>query len=296
MRRVKTYLFMQEYRLAFKSTSWNLSRASAPVFADGAALQAAGLLPAVYELGSSAATSRFFGTRFAGPEEATVYELGLKTRFERGAFNLAIFEQSIEGFQSNLFQGSGFVLANAGEQSTEGFEVDAVWLPVDQLRLTFAATYLDAVYDQFENAPGPNNSVIDLSGEEPAGIPEWSISSSVTYNFELGSAAAFVRADWQYESNVLMVDNILSSTGAEQPFREISTVNASSGLSWEMGFQFNSGPETYLTMNICFRPFRVYCNRASSTDIATCRERMASVFERVSRKGGFTQQGRISFS
>lgn len=219
----------------FKSTSWNLSRASAPVFADGAALQAAGLLPAVYELGSSAATSRFFGTRFAGPEEATVYELGLKTRFERGAFNLAIFEQSIEGFQSNLFQGSGFVLANAGEQSTEGFEVDAVWLPVDQLRLTFAATYLDAVYDQFENAPGPNNSVIDLSGEEPAGIPEWSISSSVTYNFELGSAAAFVRADWQYESNVLMVDNILTSTGAEQPFREISTVNASSGLSWENG-------------------------------------------------------------
>ncbi|WND02986.1 TonB-dependent receptor [Temperatibacter marinus] len=220
----------------FKSSSWNLSRASAPFYADGAAMQAAGLLnPGINVLGNSIATSRNFGTRFASPEKAKVYEIGFKSRFERGAFNLAIFDQTIEGFQSNLFQGNGFVLANAGEQSTKGFEVDATWLPVDALTLTFAATYLDAKYDSFENAPGPDNSVVDLSNERPAGIPKWALSTSATYNFELGEAAGFVRADWQYESNVLMVDNILATTGAEQPFREISTFNASAGLSWENG-------------------------------------------------------------
>ncbi len=219
----------------FKSTSWNLSRASAPVYADGEALALAGLLPDVYELGTSAATSLGFGTRFAGPEEATVFEFGLKTRFERGAFNLAIFDQSIKGFQSNLFQGNGFVLANAGKQSTKGFEVDATWLPVDALTLTFAATYLDAKYDEFENAPGPNNTVVDLSGERPAGIPKWATSTSATWNFNVGDALGFIRADWQYESNVLMVDNILSVIGAEQPYRKVNTVNASAGLSWENG-------------------------------------------------------------
>ena len=90
-------------------------------------------------------------------------------------------------------------------------------------------TILHPFASEFFKKESMGKSFIDAS------IDKVSISSSVTYNFELGSAAAFVRADWQYESNVLMVDNILSSTGAEQPFREISTVNASSGLSWENG-------------------------------------------------------------
>ena len=48
------------------------------------------------------------GTRLADPEESTVYEIGLKVRFEMGALNLAIFDQTIKGFQSNIF--IGFVM------------------------------------------------------------------------------------------------------------------------------------------------------------------------------------------
>ena len=64
------------------------------------------------------------GTRYAGPEESTVYELGFKGQWDRTQLNVAIFDQSIEGFQSNIFVGTGFVLANAGKQSTTGIEVD----------------------------------------------------------------------------------------------------------------------------------------------------------------------------
>ncbi len=215
----------------FKATSWNLSRDSRPFFADGAALQSAGLLPNNYALGSSLATSRNFGTRFAGPEDATVYEIGLKARFPRGAFNVAIFDQTIEGFQSNIFQGSGFVLGNAGKQSTKGVELDATWTPIDELTLTFAGTYLDPIYDDFQNAPGPNGTVIDASGNRPAGIHEFSITMSATYNHQFESGAyGFVRADYIHESDVQIVDNIPGVN------REVNQFNASAGISFENGF------------------------------------------------------------
>ena len=214
----------------YKATSWNLSRDSRPFFTDGDALQAAGLLPNNYFLGNNLATSCNFGTRFAGPEKATVYELGLKARFPHGAFNLAIFDQTINGFQSNIFLGTGFVLGNAGKQSTKGVEVDATWTPIDALTFTFAGTYLDPVYDDFRNAPGPGGAVIDASGNRPAGIHEFSITTSVTYNHQFDSGVyGFIRADFIHESDVQVVDNI---SGVN---REVNQFNASAGIENENG-------------------------------------------------------------
>jgi len=216
----------------FKSSSWNLSRDSRPFISDAGALAAAGLLPNNYV----AATGRNFGTRFAGPEEATVYELGLKAKFDRVAFNLAVFDQSIKGFQSNTFLGTGFSLANAGEQSTQGVEVDATFTPVDPLTISVAATFLDPVYDSFVGGPGPGGTVVDLSGEKPAGIPTTSLSAGLAYNHEFASGATgFLRGDWQYESNVQSNEAINVTTGAEQPFRTVSTFNASTGFALENG-------------------------------------------------------------
>ncbi len=221
----------------FKSSSWNLSRGSRPFFTDGAALAGANLLPNNYVLGATPATSRNFGTRFAGPEEATVYEIGLKARFDKGAINIALFDQSIEGFQSNVFQGSGFSLANAGEQSTQGAEIDATFKPVPELEFTFAGTFLDPVYDSFVGGPGPNGTIADLSGEKPAGIPETSLNVGATYyhSFDNGMNG-YVRGDWQYESKVQSNEAIFATTGAEQPFRTVNTFNAAAGLKLENGF------------------------------------------------------------
>lgn len=204
----------------FKATSWNLSRDARPFAANQTALESAGLTQ----------VNQSFGTLFAGPEDAMVYELGLKARFTRGAFNLAIFDQTIDGFQSNIFQGTGFVLGNAGQQSTKGVEFDATWTPIDELTLTFAGTYLDPVYDDFQGAPGPNGTTIDLSGARPAGIHEFSIATSATYNHDFENGAyGFIRADYLYESDVQIVDNIPGIT------REVNLFNASAGVTFENG-------------------------------------------------------------
>ena len=61
------------------------------------------------------------GSRSADPDYATVYELGIKGQWEGFGVNLAAFRQTLNGFQSNVFSGTGFILANAEQQSVTGF-------------------------------------------------------------------------------------------------------------------------------------------------------------------------------
>jgi len=204
----------------FKATSWNLSRDSRPFADDLQGLDDAGLT----------VNNLTAGTRYAGPEDSTVYELGMKGRWDTGYINLAVFDQTIEGFQSNLFVGTGFILANAGEQSTTGVEVDAVWFPSEAWELTFSGTWLDPVYDDFFNeATGE-----DQTGDTPAGIHEFSMVASGSYNFTIGSSMnGFLRAEYIYESDVQVVDNIPEDVAS----REVNMVNASAGIGWDNGFE-----------------------------------------------------------
>ncbi|HBZ50099.1 MAG TPA: TonB-dependent receptor [Halieaceae bacterium] len=225
----------------FKATSWNLSQDTGPIAADLAALLAAGdqALPALPALGLPPGVSNYPGasdpaTRIAGPEESTVYEVGLKGEWDTFAINLAVFDQEIEGFQSNIFSGTGFNLANAGKQSTEGLELDATWIPVEGLRIGFAGTWLDPLYDDFQDALGPNG-LTDLSGQQPAGIPEFSANTNVTYKFAIGDIYSYVRVEHVYEEDVQVVDNLPSSVAS----REINMFNASAGFKLSNGLDFN---------------------------------------------------------
>jgi len=204
----------------FKASSWNLSRDTRPFAADQGALEAAGI----------AQVNQSYGGRYAAPEESTVYELGMKARFEQGAFNVTIFDQTIDDFQSAVFIGTGFVLANAGEQSTQGIEFDSVYNPTENWSLTLAGTFLDPIYDSFVGASGVDGPT-DLSGEKPAGIHEQSIIAGITYNFEFENGMyGYIRTDYRYESEANLAENVPDSLT-----REVSTFNASAGLSLENG-------------------------------------------------------------
>lgn len=206
----------------FKASSWNLSRDSRPFPDDLAAVQANN--PTVKNLVA--------GSRYAGPEDSTVYELGMKARWDTVAINLAIFDQEIEGFQSNIFTGTGFSLENAGKQSTTGAEIDIRWMPTEDFEGTFAATILDPIYDSFVGAQGVGGPV-DLSGTQPPGIHELSLTATGTYNFTMGNADGFVRLEYIYEDEVQVIENVPADVAS----REVNTLNASFGLSWENGFE-----------------------------------------------------------
>lgn len=225
------------YATGFKASSWNLTRDARPFLSDGTALAAANLLPNNY----NPTTGRNFGTRFSAPETVEVFELGFKGRFENGAINVALFDQTVQNFQSTIFQGTGFVLANAGQQSTQGIEFDTTFTPVEALTLTLGGVIQDPVYDSFTAAPVATGSELDaadgvidgsgdISGQKPAGINEIALTASATYThfFENGMSA-FIRGNYQYEDEVQIVDNILGLT------RDTSVFNGS------LGFDFDNG-------------------------------------------------------
>lgn len=206
----------------FKATSWNLSRDSRPFASSIPALEGNGL----------ATPNLVPGTRFAGPEESTVYELGLKAQFDLVAVNLAIFDQTIEGFQSNVFTGTGFALANAGEQSVQGLEIDVTWSPIEALTIVAAGTFLDPTYDSFEDS-----AFGDISGQTPSGISDTNLSLAGTYTFNIGDWDAFVRANYRYESDAAFfdseaIDQIVRDTGVDG---EVNELNASFGISTQDG-------------------------------------------------------------
>ncbi|HWW56674.1 MAG TPA: TonB-dependent receptor [Sphingopyxis sp.] len=208
------------YGTGFKASSINLSRDSRPLAAD---------LPAIIAAGRGL-PNLVAGSRYAAPEESTVYEVGLKGQWDVAAVNIAVFKQSIKGFQSNVFTGTGFALANAGKQSTFGIEFDGSVRPVAGLNLTLAATYLDAKYDSFvASAFG------DISGTKPAGIPELSMSMGATYTHEFGSGIkAIAHVDYAYESPTQIVEGLSGFGSDEQGLliakqfkREVNSLNAS---------------------------------------------------------------------
>ena len=243
-----TYLFRASYEVTpevnvyasyatgFKASSVNLSRDSRPLNTDFTAGPGGStiLAPSSPILNAGLAVPNLVsGSRFAGPEEAEVYEIGLKASIEGVNFNLALFDQSIEGFQSFAFTGTGFALRNAGKQSVRGFEMDVNIRPTDGLLLTFAATHLDPLFDDF-----PGSVLGDLTGVRPAGIPAWAIATSATYTHEFGLSGnrLITRVDYNHESDT-PINNGLPTFGPNNFTREVNLVNASMTFAMENGIE-----------------------------------------------------------
>lgn len=232
------------YATGFKASSVNLSRDSRPAFGDyipgpGRSFFAAPSSPvtdaglAVPNLGT--------GSRFAGPENAEVYELGMKAQWDGFGFNLALFDQTIKGFQSFLFTGTGFQLNNAGQQSVKGFEFDSTIRPADGLVFTFAMTYLDATFDSFTASP-----VGDLTGLRPGGIPEFSIATSATYTHEFGDSGnkLVTRLDYAHESNTDINNGLPTFNGPITARRDSRIFSRETNLvNGSMIFQMENGLE-----------------------------------------------------
>ncbi|QDZ07370.1 TonB-dependent receptor [Sphingomonas panacisoli] len=195
------------YATGFKASSFNLSYDSRPFATDfipGSPIQSPAASP--IRTAGLALANLTAGTRYAGPEKAQVYEVGLKGNFEGFGINVALFKQILKGFQSNVFQGTGFVLANAEQQSTKGAEIDATMSPTKNLTFTASLTYLDPVYDKFTGGSSFNpatNTVVptNLTGATPSGISKYSIAVGGTYTVPFGNdKAVILHVDYAHDS------------------------------------------------------------------------------------------------
>jgi len=223
------------YSTGFKPTTFNLSRDSRPLAADIAAIRAVpGLAP----------NNLTTGSRSAPPENSTVYEFGLKADWGLVSVNFAAFHQTITDFQSNVFTGTGFLLASAGKQSVKGFEFDGTVRPIDPLTLTLSLTYLDPKFDSFRQS-----ALGDLSGTRPAGVPAISTTFGASYDHEFANADHLIlRGDFHYESAVQIAEGLpgflaggnAAARAAARPFRrEVNDLNASITYAMQNGLELS---------------------------------------------------------
>ena len=141
------------------------------------------------------------------PEFAEGLELGLKSRLLNDSLelNLAYYDTDYNDLQVTVFRAetSSFETTNAGAASTSGLEFDGRWAPTDTFTMGFSGVLGDAKYISYEGADECNSleakigsptdgsmggsCVVDMSGEKMPNTPDWSITLSPQFDFDLGT-------------------------------------------------------------------------------------------------------------
>jgi len=87
-------------------------------------------------------------------EEAESFEFGMKTTLADGAATLAValFTTEFTNLQTSNYDGTQFIIGNAGSATVDGLEVELSWQATDNLRLHSSVSWIDAEYDDFAGA------------------------------------------------------------------------------------------------------------------------------------------------
>jgi iron complex outermembrane receptor protein len=135
-----------------------------------------------------------------GPENATTYEVGLKSQFadRRMTLNVAAFFTDYEGIQLNFQEGVSPTLRNAGDAEIQGGELEFNGLFTDWFQLAANVGYIDAKYTSID--PGALGVTLDSSLPK---TPELTYSISPKFTANLASGARVVLgADYAFRSEV----------------------------------------------------------------------------------------------
>tara|TARA_R100000365_G_C2748634_1_gene80900 strand:- start:12667 stop:14958 length:2292 start_codon:yes stop_codon:yes gene_type:complete len=156
-------------------------------------------------------------THVVDAEQSDSYEAGLKfqTANNRLQLNAAIFWTNYEDFQAQErdVAASTVVVANAGEVSTKGIELDATALLTNTTMLQGGVAYTDAKVDSFPFAQcyrgqtaseGCVNATQDLSGKDLPNSPDWRFTASLRQDIPLKALPfdGFIQLDGSWQSEV----------------------------------------------------------------------------------------------
>jgi iron complex outermembrane receptor protein len=94
-------------------------------------------------------------------------------------------------FRGDPPQASSTIL-NAASATSKGAELELEAAPTDALTLRATLGYLDAAYDEFEDAG------VDFSGRPTPYAPEWTGSLTASYEFQAGAGSLTPSVQWTY--------------------------------------------------------------------------------------------------
>lgn len=163
-----------------------------------------------------------------GPETMDAYEAGIKSTWmdNRLRVNAAVFRMEYDDKQESSFiAGVGFQQSNAGEVTSDGFELEVDFALLERWAVYGSAGYADAEYDEFivDAEAG-----IDNNGNKLTRAPEWTfnIGTQGEWNYTPGLLGSF-RLDYSYQDDYFTQANNDPFFAADSQ----SLVNARLGLS-----------------------------------------------------------------
>jgi outer membrane receptor protein involved in Fe transport len=198
-------------------------------------------------------------------ESVDAWEIGGKHTLLDGAMTLnwAAFYTQYDNLQTAIFKGVGFTTTNAGSSEIKGIEIDTRWRATENLTLGLNAAWLDATYDEFEDAPctaiqldadplcgtGRTANNNDLSGEPTLYAADYSASLTWDYVYPLDNMELFAGGEVNYQDE-------FNSAGDADPLDMIpdhTVVNLRLGVrndTWEvMAYGRNIFDEEYYSQS-----------------------------------------------
>ena len=124
-------------------------------------------------------------------EDATTYEIGMKSEWLGGAarLNVSAFYTDFSGFQVAAFNGISYVVSNAGSATIQGLEFESVIVPWQGFLFGLNGAYTDDRYDEFTRAPCTAEDTspppCDLSGDGLRLVPEFKATLTAGYEDQL---------------------------------------------------------------------------------------------------------------
>ena len=149
------------------------------------------------------------------PEKATDFEIGFKSTLldRRLQVNANLYWTDVTNYQATGLELSAVtgtyqqVLSNIGKVRSRGVETEITAVPIDGLTLALNASYNDAKYRDYKNAPcGAEDTVrgltvCDLGGEQIVGAPKYIVNPSVTYERSVGNYDVRAQTDYAWRSS-----------------------------------------------------------------------------------------------
>ncbi len=149
-------------------------------------------------------------------ETVDAFEIGLKAGLPNGLgyVNIALFRADYDDFQAQSFNAelNTFVLQNAGEIRTQGFEIDALLTPFDNWLLNLGLAYTDgevldfataSCYSGQTEAQGCVGGTQDISGGNLPNSPQWKTTIFTRYDQPIpGPVDLFATLNYRWQSEV----------------------------------------------------------------------------------------------
>lgn len=155
------------------------------------------------------------------PEKLTNYEIGIKSDFfdRRLRVNLSAFNYDYKNLQESVVEVIQLVVKNATSARIRGVEAEITAQPVDDLRLSLNAAYLDGKFKKFfDTDPAfAGLGVQDLKGNQLPNSPKWQVGGEIGYTIHTGFGDVTPRANVNWYDRVYF--NHFNTIEASQPSR-----------------------------------------------------------------------------